>query len=68
METASDLRAKAEQCRRMAAHILTRNDATAASLQALAIEFDAEAAVIDARTAAARPFQPEAAPAKPQKK
>jgi hypothetical protein len=38
----------------LAACILSRNDVTAASLTALAIEFDAAAAVIDARTAAAQ--------------
>ncbi len=54
METASYFREKAEQCRRLAGCILTRNDPTAASLGALAVEFDAAAAVIDARTAAAR--------------
>jgi hypothetical protein len=54
METASYFREKAEQCRRMAASILTRNDVTATSLAALALEFDAAAAVIDARTAAAQ--------------
>jgi hypothetical protein len=51
MESASYFREKAEQCRRMAGCILTRNDPTAASLRALAVEFDAAASVIDARTA-----------------
>ena len=53
METASYFREKAEQCRRLATSILTRNDPTKTSLDALAIEFEAAAAVIDARTAAA---------------
>ncbi len=53
MESASYFREKATQCRRLAACIPTRNDPTASSLSALAIEFDAAAAVIDARTAAA---------------
>jgi hypothetical protein len=53
MESASSFREKAEQCRRLAVCILTRNDPTATSLRALAIEFDAAASVIDARTAAA---------------
>jgi hypothetical protein len=68
MEAASYFREKAEQCRRMVVAILTRNDPTAASLNALAVEFDAAAAVIDARTAAAQVIgygddvPPEAAP------
>jgi hypothetical protein len=52
MESASYFREKAEQCRRLAAG-LTRNDPTALSLNALAVEFNAAAAVIEARTAAA---------------
>ena len=53
METASYFREKAVQCRRLALCIGRQNDPTAASLEALAIEFDAAATVIDARTAAA---------------
>jgi hypothetical protein len=53
MESAGYFREKAEQCRRLAGCILTRNDPTAVSLAALAREFDAAAAVIEARTAAA---------------
>ena len=53
MESAGYFREKAEQCRRLASCILTRNDPTAVSLAALAREFDAAAAVIEARTAAA---------------
>jgi hypothetical protein len=54
LETASYFHEKAEQCRRLATCILTRNDLTAASLNALAVEFDAAAAAIEARTAAAQ--------------
>ena len=54
MESASYFRENAEQCRRLAAAILTRNDPTAVSLAALSVEFDAAAAVIEARTAAAQ--------------
>jgi hypothetical protein len=54
MESASYFREKAEQCRRLAAAILTRNDPTAVSLAALSVEFDPAAAVIEARTAAAQ--------------
>jgi hypothetical protein len=54
MESASYFREKAEQCRRLADCILTRNDPTAVSLAALAVEFDAAATVIEARTAAAQ--------------
>ena len=53
MEGASYFREKAEQCRRLAACILARNDPTVVSLNALAVEFDAAAAVIEARTVAA---------------
>jgi hypothetical protein len=53
METAGYFREKAEQCRWLAACIPTRNDPTASSLNALASEFDAAAAAIDARTATA---------------
>jgi hypothetical protein len=53
MEKATDFRARAQQCRRLAACILTRDDVTSASLTALAAEFDAAAAVVDERAAAA---------------
>ena len=45
---------KVGQCRRLAACILTRNDPMAAWLAALAVEFEAAAAVIVARSAAAQ--------------
>ena len=54
METANYFREKAEQCRRFSLCIATRNDPTAISLKALATEFDAAAAVIEARTVAAQ--------------
>jgi hypothetical protein len=53
MESASYFREKAEQCRRLSGCILGGNDPTSAALNALAIEFDAAAATIEARTAAA---------------
>jgi len=53
VQSASYFREKAEQCRRLAACILTRDDPTAVSLKALGIEFDATAEAIDARTATA---------------
>src|ERR671916_260179 len=54
VQSASYFREKAEQCRRLAACIPRRDDPTAASLNALGIEFDATATAIDARTAAAQ--------------
>jgi hypothetical protein len=54
VQSASYFREKAEQCRRLAACILRRDDPMAVSLKALGIEFDATAAAIDARTAAAQ--------------
>ena len=54
MQSASYFREKANQCRRLAACILVRDDPTAVSLKALGIEFDAAAAAIDAREAAAQ--------------
>jgi hypothetical protein len=53
MPNAVYFRQKAEQCRRLAASILTRNDVTAAALQALAVEFDSRASALEAETAAA---------------
>jgi hypothetical protein len=53
MESASYFREKAEQCRRLASCILARNDPTLVALNALAVEFDATAVAIEARTAAA---------------
>jgi hypothetical protein len=53
LESASYFREKAEQCRRLSRCIGRLNDPTANSLKALAIEFDAAAAVVDARIAAA---------------
>ena len=44
---------KRSNARRLATGILARNDPTRTSLEALAVEFDAAAAVLDARTAAA---------------
>jgi hypothetical protein len=54
MESANYFREKAEQCRRLARSIPTRNDPTGVSLHALAVEFDATASAIDARSAAAQ--------------
>jgi hypothetical protein len=54
VQSASYFREKAEQCRRLAACIPTRDDPTAVSLKALGIEFEATAAAIDAREAAAQ--------------
>lgn len=53
MASAVYFRQKAEQCRRLAKHIYSGNDPTAASLGALAIEFDARATALEAETAAA---------------
>jgi hypothetical protein len=53
MASAVYFRQKAEQCRRLAATILVGNDPTAASLKALAVEFDCRAAALEAETAAA---------------
>jgi hypothetical protein len=53
MESASYFREKAEQCRRLAGCILGGNDPTARAMNALAIEFDAAASAIEARTEAA---------------
>jgi hypothetical protein len=47
-------RSKAEQCRRLAACIPTRDDPTAVSLDALSLEFDAAATAIDAQTETAQ--------------
>jgi hypothetical protein len=54
LESASYFREKAEQCRRLSRCIGRLDDPTADSLKALAIEFDAAAAVVDARIAAAQ--------------
>ena len=51
MESASYFREMAEQCRRLAVSILAHYDPTRAGLCALAVEFDAAAAVLEARTA-----------------
>jgi hypothetical protein len=53
MESAGYFRERAEQCRRLARGIVTRNDPIAVSLAALAREFDAAAAAIEAKVAAA---------------
>jgi hypothetical protein len=53
MESASYLREKAEQCRRLAGCILGGNDPTGRAMNALAVEFDAAASAIEARTDAA---------------
>ncbi|MHB2205086.1 hypothetical protein [Methylobacterium sp. CM6257] len=50
---AAYFREKAEQCRRLARSILSRNDPTQASLNAMAAEFDAQAAAIEASVATA---------------
>jgi hypothetical protein len=47
MENRLYFRRKAEQCRRLAAYMTVENDKTAASLKAMAIEFDAMAAAAD---------------------
>ena len=52
-QNASYFREKAEQCRRLARSILTRDDPTQASLLAMAAEFDAQAAAIEASVATA---------------
>ena len=54
MQSASYFREKANQCRRLAACLLVRDDPTAVALKALGIEFDAAAAAVDAREAAAQ--------------
>jgi hypothetical protein len=54
MQTAHYFRQKAEQCRRLAASILAPNDLTAVGLNALAVEFDSQAALIEAETSAAK--------------
>lgn len=48
---ASHFREKAEQCRRLARSILSRNDPTQASLLAMAAEFDAQATAIEGSVA-----------------
>lgn len=53
MATAIYFRQKAEQCRRLAAAISSQNDPTYVSLRALAVEFDAKAAALEAETCAA---------------
>jgi hypothetical protein len=53
VQSASYFREKAEQCRRLAQAILSRNDPTQASLLVLAAEFDAQAAAIEASVATA---------------
>jgi len=54
VQSASYFREKANQCRRLAACLLVRDDPTAVALKALGIEFDAAAAAVDAREAAAQ--------------
>jgi hypothetical protein len=54
MQTSDYFRKKAEQCRRLANSILVPNDPTAAGLNALALEFDSHAALIEAETTAAK--------------
>jgi hypothetical protein len=53
MTAAAYFRQKAEQCRRLAAGILTRNDPTGLALQALAVEFDGKATALEADAASA---------------
>jgi hypothetical protein len=55
MTTAVYFRQKAEQCRRLAAGILTQNDPTGLALQALAVEFDSKATALEAGAAAGGP-------------
>jgi hypothetical protein len=52
-QNAAYFREKAEQCRRLARSILSRNDPTQASLIAMAAEFDAQATAIEATVATA---------------
>jgi hypothetical protein len=63
--TADYFRQKADQCRRLAKSILIRDDPTAAGLHALAVEFDSQAALIEAETATTKLIgdDSEAAPA-----
>jgi hypothetical protein len=58
MESASYFREKAEQCRRLSLCIGRRDDPTSNSLKALAVEFDAAAAVVDAQTVTAQTVGP----------
>jgi hypothetical protein len=53
MATAVYFRQKAEQCRRLADGMLTRNDPAVMALRALAVEFDNRAAALESETAAA---------------
>jgi hypothetical protein len=53
MPSAVYFRQKAEQCRRLAASVLTRNDPITSALQALAVEFDSRASALEAETIAA---------------
>ncbi|ACA15308.1 hypothetical protein M446_0750 [Methylobacterium sp. 4-46] len=53
MQDAAYFREKAEQCRRLAKHLYNQNDPAVAALTAMAAEFDADAAAIEARAAAA---------------
>ena len=53
MENADYCRGKATRCRRLASSFTAERDPTAARLRAMAAEFDAAAAAIEARTAAA---------------
>jgi hypothetical protein len=63
--TADYFRQKADQCRRLATSILIRDDPTAAGRHALAVEFDSQAALIEAETATTKLIgdDSEAAPA-----
>jgi hypothetical protein len=53
MSSAVYFRQKAEQCRRLAKGMLTRNDPAVLALQALAVEFDHKATALESETAAA---------------
>jgi hypothetical protein len=54
MEDACYFRQKAEQCRRLAATLIERNDPTKERLLALALEFDAKALAAAAEEASRR--------------
>jgi hypothetical protein len=54
MEDAAYFREKAEQCRRLAAGILIRNDRTKEALLTLSREYDLKAVAVEARSATAR--------------
>lgn len=58
IESVTYFREKAEQCRRLARSILTRDDPAVAALEAMAAEFDLSAALSEARKATAARIGP----------